>query len=33
VRIYHDGRLLGTGQLGEYATLAPERLISTAAPA
>lgn len=33
VRIYHDGRLLGTGQLGEYAILAPERLISTAAPA
>ena len=32
VRIYHDGRLLGTGQLGEYAILAPERLISTAAP-
>lgn len=30
VRIYHDGRLLGTGQLGEYAILAPERLISTA---
>jgi tRNA pseudouridine55 synthase len=29
-RIYHDGRLLGTGQLGEYAILAPERLISTA---
>lgn len=32
VRIYHDGRLLGTGQLGEYAILAPERLISTATP-
>jgi len=30
VRIYHDGRLLGTGLLGEYAILAPERLISTA---
>ena len=30
VRIYHDGRLLGTGQLGEYAILAPERLNSTA---
>ncbi|RNF32632.1 tRNA pseudouridine synthase B [Massilia aurea] len=33
VRIYNDGRMLGTGQLGEYAILAPERLISTAAPA
>ena len=33
VRIYQDGRLLGTGQLGEYAILAPERLISTAVPA
>jgi len=33
MRIYHDGRLLGTGQLGEYAILAPERLISTAPPA
>jgi tRNA pseudouridine55 synthase len=30
VRIYHDGNLLGTGILGEYAILAPERLISTA---
>jgi len=30
VRIYQDGRLLGTGVLGEYAILAPERLISTA---
>ena len=30
VRINHDGRLLGTGLLGEYAILAPERLISTA---
>lgn len=33
VRIYNDGRMLGTGQLGEYAILAPERLISTATPA
>lgn len=33
VRIYHDSRLLGTGQLGEYQILAPERLISTAAAA
>ncbi|UVW29693.1 tRNA pseudouridine(55) synthase TruB [Massilia sp. H6] len=31
VRVYHDSRLLGTGQLGEYAILAPERLISTVA--
>jgi len=30
VRIYHAGSLLGTGILGEYAILAPERLISTA---
>jgi len=30
VRIYHDGSLLGTGILCEYAILAPERLISTA---
>lgn len=30
VRVYHDARLLGTGQLGDYAILAPERLISTA---
>ena len=30
VRIYHAGSLLGTGLLGEYAILAPERLISTA---
>lgn len=30
VRIYHAGNLLGTGILGEYAILAPERLISTA---
>ncbi|TFW20861.1 tRNA pseudouridine(55) synthase TruB [Massilia arenosa] len=29
-RIYHDGRLLGTGVLGDYAILAPERLIRTA---
>ncbi|NNG24294.1 tRNA pseudouridine(55) synthase TruB [Telluria aromaticivorans] len=29
VRVYHDGRLLGTAQLGEYSILAPERLIST----
>ncbi|PWF49164.1 tRNA pseudouridine(55) synthase TruB [Massilia glaciei] len=27
-RIYHDGRLLGTGILQEYAILAPERLIT-----
>ncbi|OON64130.1 tRNA pseudouridine(55) synthase TruB [Massilia sp. KIM] len=33
VRVYHEGRLLGTGQLGDYAILAPERLISTAGPA
>ena len=32
VRIYHDGRLLGTGQLGEYAILAPERLIAWGLP-
>ena len=31
VRVYHDERLLGTAQLGEYAILAPERLISTVA--
>jgi tRNA pseudouridine55 synthase len=30
VRVYHGGRLLGTGVLGEYSILAPERLISTA---
>lgn len=30
VRVYEDGRLLGTGILGEYAILAPERLIATA---
>jgi tRNA pseudouridine55 synthase len=29
VRVYHDGRLLGTGLLQEYSILAPERLIST----
>jgi tRNA pseudouridine55 synthase len=29
VRVYHDGKLLGTAILGEYAILAPERLIST----
>jgi tRNA pseudouridine55 synthase len=28
VRVYHDGKLLGTGQLQEYAVLAPERLIA-----
>lgn len=31
-RIYHDGKLLGTGVLQEYAILAPERLIATAHP-
>jgi tRNA pseudouridine55 synthase len=32
VRVYAaDGRLLGTGVLGEYAILAPERLIASAA--
>lgn len=30
VRVYEGERLLGTGQLQEYAILAPERLISTA---
>jgi tRNA pseudouridine55 synthase len=30
VRVYHDGRLLGTAILQEYGVLAPERLISTA---
>ena len=30
VRVYHDGKLLGTGLLGEYSILAPERLIATA---
>jgi tRNA pseudouridine55 synthase len=29
VRVYHDGKLLGTAVLGEYSILAPERLIST----
>jgi tRNA pseudouridine55 synthase len=29
VRVYHGGKLLGTAILGEYAILAPERLIST----
>lgn len=28
VRVYRDGRLLGTALLGEYAILAPERLIA-----
>ena len=28
VRVYHDGRLLGTASLQEYAILAPERLIA-----
>lgn len=32
VRVYHDGRLLGTGNLQEYGVLAPERLISTVQP-
>jgi tRNA pseudouridine55 synthase len=30
VRVYEDGKLLGTGILGEYSILAPERLIATA---
>ena len=30
VRVYHDGKLLGTALLGEYAILAPERLIARA---
>ncbi|MCS0608295.1 tRNA pseudouridine(55) synthase TruB [Massilia solisilvae] len=30
VRIYHQGRLLGTGLLAEYAILAPERLVAAA---
>jgi tRNA pseudouridine55 synthase len=29
VRVYRDGKLLGTATLQEYAVLAPERLIST----
>eukprot|EP01114_Cavostelium_apophysatum_P003052 TRINITY_DN12788_c0_g1_i2.p2 TRINITY_DN12788_c0_g1~~TRINITY_DN12788_c0_g1_i2.p2 ORF type:complete len:221 (-),score=43.03 TRINITY_DN12788_c0_g1_i2:59-721(-) len=28
VRVYHDGKLLGTANLQEYAILAPERLIA-----
>jgi tRNA pseudouridine55 synthase len=28
VRVYHDGKLLGTANLQEYAVLAPERLIA-----
>jgi tRNA pseudouridine55 synthase len=28
VRVYHDGKLLGTGMLQEYSILAPERLIA-----
>ncbi len=31
VRVYHDGKLLGTALLGEYAILAPERLIAVRA--
>ena len=31
-RVYHDGKLLGTGILQEYSILAPERLIATAHP-
>jgi tRNA pseudouridine55 synthase len=30
VRVYHEGKLLGTAQLQEYAILAPERLIAAA---
>ncbi|SHH21128.1 tRNA pseudouridine(55) synthase TruB [Massilia sp. CF038] len=30
VRVYHDGKLLGTANLQEYQILAPERLIATA---
>jgi tRNA pseudouridine55 synthase len=29
VRVYHDGRLLGTAILQDYGVLAPERLVST----
>ena len=29
MRVYHDGRLLGTGLMQEYSILAPERLIAT----
>lgn len=32
-RVYHAGKLLGTGILQEYSILAPERLIATAHPA
>ncbi|RYE97417.1 MAG: tRNA pseudouridine(55) synthase TruB, partial [Oxalobacteraceae bacterium] len=32
VRVYCDGRLLGTALLGEYAILAPERLVAAAQP-
>jgi tRNA pseudouridine55 synthase len=28
VRVYHDGKLLGTANLQEYSILAPERLIA-----
>jgi tRNA pseudouridine55 synthase len=28
VRVYHDGKLLGTAILQEYGVLAPERLIA-----
>jgi tRNA pseudouridine55 synthase len=28
VRVYHEHKLLGTAILGEYAILAPERLIA-----
>jgi len=31
VRVYSEGKLLGTAQLQEYAILAPERLIAKAA--
>jgi len=31
VRVYHDGKLLGTALLGEYAILAPERLVAVRA--
>ncbi|HEY0064666.1 MAG TPA: tRNA pseudouridine(55) synthase TruB [Telluria sp.] len=31
VRVYHEGKLLGTANLQEYQILAPERLIATAA--
>lgn len=32
VRVYHDGKLLGTALLQEYGILAPERLIARPAP-